>query len=207
MDAVVDRMIPVLILAVPGALLFWVLLAARRRRRCTPMAATFTAGIDMAILLCAGLVLAVTTAPAGQTHTSTLHLVPGQDIANVLAQDDALPQIAGNLVLLAPLAALVPIRLAALRPTSRLVCTAVLVSAGLEALQYLLHADRVTAVDDVLLNTIGAAVSARLSRSLWHTTPVSIPYPRTAPEDVGKPPSASAERSPNSPPSSVESPG
>ncbi|NKQ58543.1 VanZ family protein [Amycolatopsis sp. K13G38] len=193
MDTVLERMIPVTILTVPGALVVWVLLAARRRRRCPAMTATFTAGIDTAILLCAGLVFALVTAPGGHTHTSTLHLVPGQDIADVLTQDDAVWQIAGNLVLLAPLAALVPIRVRALRSLPRLAFVMFAISVGIEALQYFLHADRVTATDDALLNTIGATVGAGLGRSLWRGLAVPIPRPRTAADMLTAQPTASAE--------------
>ena len=194
MDTLVDQMIPVTILAVPGALIFWVRLAARRRRGRGSTTATFTAGIDTAILLCAGLVLALATAPAGDTHTSTLHLIPGQDLADVLSQDDALRQIAGNLVLLAPLSALVPLRLPALRSVPRLALAALLISSGIEALQYVLHVDRVTATDDVLLNTIGAALSASLCRSLWRDLPVSIPHPRMSAETSAVQPTTPADR-------------
>lgn len=180
MTTLMERMVPVTIIALPSAMVLWVLLAARRRRRFPAMTATFTAAVDTAILLCGGLVFALVTAPAGDTHTSTLHLIPGEDLVAVLTQDDAVWQIAGNLVLLAPLAALVSLRLAALRSVPRIALAALIISVGIEALQYVLHVDRVTSADDVLLNTIGAAAGAGLTRGLWRGLPVSLPRPRAA---------------------------
>ncbi|WP_329056259.1 VanZ family protein [Amycolatopsis sp. NBC_01488] len=179
MDTVVGRMIPMTILALPGALILWVALAAWRRRRAPALAAVFTAGLDTAILLVAGLVAVLVSAPVAGGHTSTLHLLPGQDLTDLFNADDAdaVWQVAGNLVLLSPLGALCPLRIRALRPLTRLTLAAVAVSITIETVQYLIHAGRVTSTDDVLLNTIGATASARLARSLWTTTH-PIPHPR-----------------------------
>ena len=182
MDTVVGRMIPVTILALPGALILWVALAAWRRARTPAPAAMFTAGLDTAILLVAGLVAVLVSAPVAGGHTSTLHLLPGQDLTDLFNADDgdgdAVWQIAGNLVLLSPLGALCPLRIRALRPLTRLTLAALAVSITIETVQYLIHAGRVASTDDVLLNTIGATASARLARSLWAAPARLIPRPR-----------------------------
>ncbi|GAA1024976.1 MULTISPECIES: VanZ family protein [Amycolatopsis] len=182
MDSVVERLIPVTVVALPLSQILWVVLAVRRSRRWPASVATFTAAIDTAILLCGGLVVVLVTAPAGDAEGSTLHLIPGQDVATL--GEDAGWQIAGNLVLLAPLAALVPFRLQWLRSLTRVAAAAALVSIGIEAVQYLLDAGRVSATDDVLLNTIGATASARLTRSLWCALSPTIPRPREGIETV-----------------------
>ncbi|MGW7537596.1 VanZ family protein [Amycolatopsis sp. NPDC054798] len=182
MDSVVARIIPVTVVALPLSQILWVVLAVRRSRRLPVPIATFTAAIDTAILLCCGLVAVLVTAPVGNAEGRTLHLLPGQDIANL--GEDAGWQIAGNLVLLAPLAALVSVRSPRLQSVARVAAAAALVSIGIEAVQYVLDAGRVSATDDVLLNTIGATASASLTRSLWCAVPPTIPGPRTSIEAV-----------------------
>jgi hypothetical protein len=179
-DTVVERMIPVTILALPGALIVWVALAAWRRRRQAAQTAVFTAGLDTAILLAAGLAAALVSAPVAGMPASTLHLVPGQDLAELADDPGAVWQITGNLVLLSPLGALCPLRIPPLRPLPRLALAAMAVSIAIETGQYLLHSGRVASTDDVLLNTLGATVAARLARSLWAATNRPIPRPRTA---------------------------
>ncbi|MBB1151739.1 MULTISPECIES: VanZ family protein [Amycolatopsis] len=202
MDTVVERIIPVAVFALPVSQILWVVLAVRRSRRLPLSIATFTAAIDTAILLCGGLVVVLVTAPAGDGEGSALHLIPGQDVAGL--GNDAGWQIAGNLVLLAPLAALVPFRVPRLQSLARVAAAAALVSIGIEAVQYLLDAGRVSATDDVLLNTIGATASASLTRGLWRALSPVIPRPREAVASgpgtpaAGPPESRTAARSGNS---------
>jgi hypothetical protein len=56
-----------------------------------------------------------------------------------------------------------------------------IVSMLVEAVQYLIHAGRVTATDDVLLNTLGATVGATASRKWWHWSPRILPTPLPIP--------------------------
>ncbi|WP_406631606.1 VanZ family protein [Amycolatopsis sp. WGS_07] len=176
MGTVVERVIPVMIVALPVSQVLWVVVAVRRSRRVPALAAAFTAALDTVILLWGGLVAVLVMAPAGDGVGRTVHLVPGQDIAEL--GDGGGWQIAGNLVLLAPLAALVPLRVPWLRSIARVAAAAALVSIGIEAVQYLVHAGRVSATDDVLLNTLGATASAGLTRGLWRAFSPVIPRPR-----------------------------
>lgn len=179
MDTLVAQMVPVAIAAAPGALLAWVLLARWRQRSCPAVTAAFTALLDTAIVLIGAAVLWLVFAPVAGSHTSTLHPLPGEEIAEALDRDEFWP-IAGNLVLLTPLAAMCPIRVPALRSITRTTMAALMVSIMIETIQYAMHAGRISSTDDVLLNTLGAAAAANLTRSLWHTTQPMPPAQRTA---------------------------
>lgn len=76
-------------------------------------------------------------------------------------------QIVGNLVLLSALGFFAPLRFRPLASLTRMVVLAACCSALIETAQYVLRLDRVSSVDDVLLNTAGAGVAALLSRPWW----------------------------------------
>lgn len=76
-------------------------------------------------------------------------------------------QIYGNLLILAAVGLLVPVRFAALATWPRIVVFAAACSAAIETAQYALQLDRVSSVDDVLLNTAGAGMAAVLSWPWW----------------------------------------
>ncbi|HVW40667.1 MAG TPA: VanZ family protein [Amycolatopsis sp.] len=158
----------------PFALFAWRLLANWRGRFRPAWAAATTAGLDVGIVLVALEIIALTVMPIGSG--SSLHLMPGSDILTEFADDGSLWQIAGNLVLLAPLGLLVPLRVPALRSISRMTFFAFAVSVGIELLQYVLHNGRVTSTDDVLLNTLGAAAGATLTCG-WVRRPAPLAIP------------------------------
>lgn len=139
-----------------------------------------TAAIDVTILLVASLVLCLVFMPVAGARTSVLHLVPGTDIRTAFSDDGSLWQVGGNLLLLSPLGALLPIRTPFMRSLVRITLAALIVSILVEGVQYLIHAGRVTATDDVLLNTIGATAGATATRKWWPSlriapTPLVIP--------------------------------
>ena len=177
-------MIPISAIALPYALLGWPLLAARRRRRMAARRASATAAVDCAVLLVAFLVFCLVTMPVGGSTESTLDLVPGADIAAALGSDGSLWQVIGNVLLLCPLGALLPLRIHRLRALPRIALAALVASVLVEGTQYLIHTGRVTSADDVLLNTAGATLGAALSRRRWRAldpappAPVAIPLPR-----------------------------
>lgn len=98
-----------------------------------------------------------------------LSLVPFQDLATM-----GLGGIVGNLLLFAVLGVLAPMRFAALASVPRVLALAAGCSVMIEATQYVLQLDRVTSVDDVLLNAAGAGLAALVSRRWWldHTPAV-----------------------------------
>ncbi len=98
-------------------------------------------------------------------------LIPLRDLATLLAGSPgtAIAQIVGNLVVLVAVGFFLPMRLpAAASPPAVLVitsCSAVLI----ETMQWALAIGRVSSVDDVLLNTLGAVLAARASQRWWAT--------------------------------------
>ncbi|NKQ59095.1 VanZ family protein [Amycolatopsis sp. K13G38] len=168
---------PLTIIALPFALFAWRMLAMWRSRDRPAWAAATTAGLDVGIVVVSLEILALTMMPMGEG--STLHLMPGSDILTEFSDDGSLWQIAGNLLLLAPLGLLVPLRVPALRSIPRITFFAFAVSVAIELIQYLLHAGRVTSTDDVLLNTLGAAAGATLTCG-WVRRPEPVAIPAQA---------------------------
>jgi hypothetical protein len=160
-------MIPLTIIALPYALIAWPLLTAYRRRRRPARAASITAAIDVTIVLLASLVLCLVLMPIAGSNSSTLDLIPGSDVMTALGDEDSCWQVGGNLLMLSPLGALLPLRTPWLRSVLRITVAALIASMLVEGMQYLIHAGRVTATDDVLLNTIGASAGATASRRWW----------------------------------------
>jgi hypothetical protein len=76
-------------------------------------------------------------------------------------------QIGGNLLVLAALGFFAPVRFAALASVWRVLLLAAVCSTTIETLQYVLQLDRVSSVDDVLVNTAGAGLAALASRRWW----------------------------------------
>ncbi|HET6502214.1 MAG TPA: VanZ family protein [Amycolatopsis sp.] len=173
-------LLPATIIALPFALFSWRLLAGWRSRRASTWFAATTAGLDVAIVVVIAEVLALTMMPVGTGHKSSVHLIPGSDIITEFRAEGSLWQIAGNLVLLAPLGVLLPLRVRRLRSIPRMTAIAFVVSAAIELAQYLAHAGRVTSTDDVLLNTLGVAAASTLSCG-WVSRPRAIPA-RSRPE-------------------------
>lgn len=172
-------MIPLTALALPYALLCWPVLTARRRRR-VPDAyrASTTAGLDVLLCLLGLLVAALVTMPVGNSDASMLDLVPGADLVDAFRESGSIWQVAGNLLLLLPIAALLPLRVRRLRSIGRIALAALAASVLVEGTQYLIHDGRVTSTDDVLLNTAGATLGAALSRRWWRCLDMPVTPPR-----------------------------
>jgi hypothetical protein len=139
-----------------------------------------TSAIDVTIVLVIGLVLCLVFMPVTGARTSALQLMPGTDIRAAFGDDGSFWQVGGNLLMLSPLGALLPLRTPSMRSLFRITLAALIVSMLVEGVQYLIHAGRVTATDDVLLNTLGATVGATATRKWWPTlqilpTPLPIP--------------------------------
>ncbi|GAA3558307.1 VanZ family protein [Amycolatopsis ultiminotia] len=169
--------IPATAIALPYALLCWPLLALRRRRRsgASLAHASATAGVDVLITTVGGLVLLLVTMPVGTAGGSTLDLVPGADLGTALSGDGSPWQVIGNLLLLCPLGALLPLRARRLRSVGRIALLALAGSVLVEAIQLVLHNGRVTSTDDVLLNTLGAVLGAALTRPGWQRFDLPVP--------------------------------
>ncbi|WP_037884042.1 MULTISPECIES: VanZ family protein [unclassified Streptomyces] len=98
--------------------------------------------------------------------------------------------IAGNLLVLAALGFFAPMRFAALASPSRILAFGAGCSILIETAQYALRLDRVSSVDDVLVNAAGAVLAALASRRWWRTTtgaPPAATRPTTpAPAGAGR---------------------
>ncbi|BAJ27967.1 hypothetical protein KSE_21440 [Kitasatospora setae KM-6054] len=102
-----------------------------------------------------------------------VNLVPLHDLAEVVAAGPpatAVAQIGGNLLVFAAFGFLAPLRFAALASGWRVLALGSAGSVLVETAQYVLRLDRVSSVDDVLLNAGGAALAALASRRWWRRT-------------------------------------
>ncbi|MEU6645902.1 VanZ family protein [Saccharomonospora sp. NPDC046836] len=169
-------LIPIGVLALPFALLAWRQLALRRSRRMPSRVAVTTAGLDVTIVLLGLLVLGVVAMPL--PGPDGVNLMPGTDLTIALTENDSFWQVAANIALLLPFGVLLPLRWAWWRSGHRVTIAALLVSIGIESMQYLVGVGRVASTDDVLLNTVGAAAGIALLRRLTPATP-RIPAQRT----------------------------
>ena len=97
--------------------------------------------------------------------------VPGRvslvPLLDLLAMGQA--QVVGNLLVFAALGFLAPLRFAALASVPRILALAASCSVLIETAQNVLQLDRVSSVDDVLLNAAGAGLAALASRRWWRT--------------------------------------
>ncbi|WP_371650924.1 VanZ family protein [Streptomyces mirabilis] len=162
-----------------AALVVWAL--ARRRR-----AAGVTSAWRMSL------------AEVGMVHGTVpsiwMTMMPGSGAGTVPARVSLVPlrdlvtmgtgQIVGNLLIFAALGFFAPMRFAALASVPRILALGAGCSVLVETAQYVLRLDRVSSVDDVLVNATGAALVAMASRRWWRTTaeaPSDQPRPAPAP--------------------------
>ncbi|WP_338497970.1 VanZ family protein [Streptomyces sp. SJL17-4] len=92
--------------------------------------------------------------------------------------------IIGNLLVFASLGFFAPMRFAAAASVLRILALGAGCSVLVETAQYVFQLDRVSSVDDVLVNATGAALAALASRRWWRTTagkPSDRPRPAMAP--------------------------
>ncbi|MFD3523832.1 VanZ family protein [Streptomyces sp. NPDC058653] len=106
-------------------------------------------------------------------------LVPLRDLATMGPLG-----ITGNLLIFAALGFFAPMRFAALASLPRILALGAGCSALAETAQYVLQLDRVSSVDDVLVNATGAVLAALASRRWWRDSPSApsdLPRPALAP--------------------------
>jgi glycopeptide antibiotics resistance protein len=88
--------------------------------------------------------------------------------------------IVGNLLIFAVLGFFAPMRFAALASVPRVLALGAGCSVLVETAQYVLRLDRVSSVDDVLVNAAGAALAALASRR-WSRTTAQAPSDQARP--------------------------
>lgn len=103
-----------------------------------------------------------------------LQLVPLRDLIDVLRGGDTLVQLVGNLLAFAAVGFFLPMRLRLAR-AAWVPAVVALAAAGLsvvvETLQFVLQLGRVSSIDDVLINALGAALASLLSMRWWRSRP------------------------------------
>ncbi|MFI5495429.1 VanZ family protein [Actinoplanes sp. NPDC051859] len=104
-----------------------------------------------------------------QPAPRSVDLVPLHDLPSWLAGDlgIAVAQVSGNLLVLAAFGFFLPMRFAVLASLPRVGLAAAATAIGIEILQWVLAIGRVSSVDDVLINTLGAVLAAAASRRWW----------------------------------------
>ncbi|GAB3285340.1 VanZ family protein [Parasphingorhabdus pacifica] len=98
-------------------------------------------------------------------------LPPGMDFSMAMraGPGDTTPwvQLAGNLVLLLPLGAMLPLRLRWFDNVGRIATGGLLLSCAIELTQFFVVVGRVASTDDIVLNTFGATLGGLLVRPPW----------------------------------------
>lgn len=109
-----------------------------------------------------------------------LALIPVLDLVDLVGERPVtvLVQVGGNLLVLAAFGAFLPMRFGSLARVHRVAAASAGASVTIELLQYVLNLGRVTSVDDVLMNTVGALIGAVLTRHWWAGAAIS---PTTTP--------------------------
>ncbi|TDP89892.1 VanZ family protein [Labedaea rhizosphaerae] len=153
------------VVALPvAALVAWALARRRRGRGASPRWAWRKSLAEVGIVW--GTVPSVWVIMLPGSHAGTVtgrvSLIPLRDLFSMPAV-----QIVGNLLAFALLGFLAPLRFAALASVPRILALAAGCSILVETAQYVLRLDRVSSVDDVLLNAAGAALAAWASRRWW----------------------------------------
>jgi hypothetical protein len=155
--------------ALPLAALTVGALATRRRATgSTPARAWRTALAEVGIIYGTLPFVWITMLPGSRAGEvpGRVSLMPLRDLGTM-----STGQVVGNLLILAALGFLAPVRFAALASLPRILALAAVGSTLIETAQYVLQLDRVSSVDDVLLNTAGAGLAALASRPWWMARP------------------------------------
>ncbi|MFB6614970.1 VanZ family protein [Streptomyces sp. NPDC056367] len=171
----------------PAALVVWAL--ARRRR---------AAGVG------AGPAWRTSLAEVGMVHGTVpfvwLTMMPGAGAGVVPGRVSLVPLrdlatmgplgIVGNLLVFAALGFFAPVRFAALASLPRILALGAGCSVLVEVAQYVLQLDRVSSVDDVLVNASGAVLAALASRRWWRSAAQDADGPPHAPDTPDTPDTA-----------------
>jgi glycopeptide antibiotics resistance protein len=106
-------------------------------------------------------------------RVSAVSLIPLRDLLTM-----STVQVVGNLLVFAALGFFAPMRFVGLASVPRILTLAAACSVLIETAQYVLPIDRVSSVDDVLLNAAGAGLAALASRGWWCAPAAASPDAR-----------------------------
>ncbi len=178
-----DTMNGVLLMMLVGlplaGLVVWVL--ARRRRAAGVTSAWRTSLAEVGMVYGTVPFIWLTTMPGSGAGIvrGRVSLVPLRDLLTMGPLG-----IAGNLLIFAALGFFAPMRFAALASLPRILALGAGCSILVETAQYVLRLDRVSSVDDVLVNATGAVLAALAARRWWRTTHDSGRTPKRNPPTV-----------------------
>ncbi|MEU3693254.1 VanZ family protein [Streptomyces narbonensis] len=169
-----------LVLLPPAFLVVWAL--ARRRRAAGVASAWRRSLAEVGMVHGTVPFLWMTMMPGGGAGVlpPRVSLVPLRDLVTM-----GTVGLGGNLLVFAALGFFAPMRFAALASVPRILALGAGCSVLVETAQYVLPLDRVSSVDDVLVNATGAVLAGLMSRRWWsrteERTPTEQPRPVSAP--------------------------
>ena len=147
-----------------AALTVWALARRRRSLGVTPAWAWRSSLAEVGIIsgTVPWVVMTMLPGSGAGAVSSRMSLVPLRDLLTMPTY-----QVVGNLLIFASVGFFAPVRFAVLASIPRILALAAAGSILIETAQYVLPLDRVSSVDDVLLNTAGAGLAALASRRWW----------------------------------------
>ncbi len=164
-----------------AASVVWALVSLRRARRVMSGWRTSLAEVGMVYGTVPMVWLTLQPGPGAGVVPGRVSPIPLRDLVAMGPVG-----IAGNLLIFAALGFFAPMRFAALASVPRILVLGASCSVLVETAQYVLRLDRVSSVDDVLVNAAGAVLFGLASRRLWRTTAgVLSDQPRPAPVSAG----------------------
>ncbi|PWU50733.1 VanZ family protein [Micromonospora globispora] len=164
-----------------AALVVWALARRRRAAGVTSAWRMSLAEVGMVYGTVPLVWITMMPGPGAGIVPGRVSLVPLQDLVTMGPVG-----IGGNLLIFAALGFFAPIRFAALASVPRILALGAGCSVLVEIAQYVLRLDRVSSVDDVLVNAAGAVLAGLASRRWWSTAaevPSDQPRPALASAD------------------------
>lgn len=171
-----------MLVALPlAALVVWALARRRRAAGVTSAWRMSLAEVGMVYGTVPFVWMTMMAGPGAGIVPGRVSLVPLRDLVTMGPVG-----IVGNLLIFAALGFFAPMRFAALASVPRILALGAGCSVLVETAQYVLRLDRVSSVDDVLVNAAGAVLAALASRHWWRTAAeVPSDQPRPAPAPAG----------------------
>jgi hypothetical protein len=147
-----------------AALVVWVLARARHAAGVPSAGRRSLAEVGMLYGTVPLVWITMMPGPGAGVVPGRVSLVPLRDLATMGPVG-----IGGNLLIFAALGCFAPMRFAALASVPRILALGAGCSILVETAQYVLRLDRVSSVDDVLVNAAGAALAGLASHRWWRT--------------------------------------
>ncbi|MGC9670924.1 VanZ family protein [Planosporangium sp. 12N6] len=164
-----------------ATLVVWALASVRRAAGVTSAWRVSLAEVGMVYGTVPMVWLTMMPGPGAGIVPGRVSLVPLRDLVTMGPVG-----IGGNLLIFAALGFFAPMRFAALASVPRILALGAGCSVLVETAQYVLRLDRVSSVDDVLVNAAGAVLAGLASRRWWRTTTeVPSDQSRPAPAPAG----------------------